>query len=143
MVTLNSIFVLLIVFQLKHFIADYPLQGKYMLKKFASGTEWILPLLAHTGVHAVMTFAIALVFGASLSLSVLVTLLDMSLHFLMDRIKASPDMLGRFKPLTAETYFNSTDKQKRSNVLFWWSLGLDQGVHHLTHYLIIYLLVSK
>ena len=36
---------------------------------------------------------------------------------------------------------NAEDKL-RSNVYFWWALGLDQGVHHLTHYLIIYLVVS-
>lgn len=29
----------------------------------------------------------------------------------------------------------------QSNKFFWWSLGLDQMVHHLTHYIIIYLII--
>lgn len=104
MVLLSSIFALLIAFQIKHFIADYPLQGKYMLKKFLPGMEFFFPLLAHCSVHAVLTFLIALGFGATLKLSAIVAVIDLCLHFVMDRIKASPEMLGRFKPLTAKDY---------------------------------------
>ena len=65
----------------------------------------------------------------------------MVVHFTMDRIKASPNMLGRFKPLTKETYPTANEAAIKSNTYFWWSLGLDQGVHHLTHYVIIWWLV--
>lgn len=135
-----SVFILLGLFQLKHFLADYPLQTKYMLGKFKGGTEWILPLLAHVMVHGIFTFLICLLFNPSLALSL--AFFDMIIHFIMDRIKASPELLGRFKPLTKETYPTATDSDKKSNVFFWWSLGLDQSVHHLTHYVIIYLLVT-
>ena len=62
----------------------------------------------------------------------------------MDRVKASPKMLGKFKALTANEFISATDEQKLNNKYFWWSLGLglDQAVHHLTHYFIIYLLVG-
>jgi hypothetical protein len=136
---MNKIFLLLVIYQFKHFLADYPLQGKYMLKKFLPGTEWILPLMAHSGVHAVFTLAIALCFKPELAITL--ALWDGIIHFTMDRIKASPDLLGRFKPLTAKDYMESTDAQKRANTLFWWALGLDQMVHHLTHYGLIYFMV--
>ena len=119
-----DIFILLIAFQLKHFICDYPLQGKYMLGKFKE-TGWQLPLLAHTAVHAVGTFIIA-VFYADIFIAAALAFFDMYTHFVIDRIKASPKLGGRFKP---------------DQPYFWWALGADQMAHHLTHYVIIVLLL--
>lgn len=133
------IFLLLVLFQIKHLLADYFLQGKYMLGKFKPHPDYILPLAAHCAVHGVMTFAIASIVSSKAAFWV--ALLDFVLHFAMDRVKASPELLGRFEALTKETYPTATDEQKRSNTRFWWSLGLDQTVHHLTHYLIIWILL--
>lgn len=116
-----SLFALLVIYQLKHFICDYPLQNAYMLGKFEE-IGWVKPLLAHTGIHAVATFLIALVFTQMVFLSLSLALFDLVVHFIMDRVKASPKLLGRYDI-----------KDKR----FWWSLGFDQMVHHLTHYAII------
>jgi hypothetical protein len=163
------LWLLLFVYQIKHFVADYPLQGKYMLGKFAKFPDFILPLLAHAGVHAAFTFAIALAFKSA-KVALALALLDAAIHFTVDRIKASPDLLGRFKAITKKEYVERTqmiqsleqapvprhpeiqlalDNAKRdfsdalrSNTFFWWSLGLDQGLHHLTHYLIIYVLLN-
>lgn len=135
------IFKLLVIFQIKHFVADYPLQNSYMLRKFLPGKEFILPLSAHCLVHAVYTFLIALSFNQTLKFSLVLALLDFIIHFIMDRIKASPNILGRFKPLTAKEYPYANDEEKKSNKYFWWSLGLDQAVHHLTHYFLIYLIL--
>ena len=115
------IFVLLIIYQIKHFLCDYLWQGPYMLGKFKD-RGWVLPLLAHSSVHALATFLIVFVFTQALLLSIGLALFDLVIHFTMDRIKASPDLLGRY---------GIKEKQ------FWWSLGLDQMVHHLTHYAII------
>lgn len=159
------IFLLLFIYQIKHFLADYPLQGKYMLGKFKDGYGWILPLLAHVGVHGAMTFVIALFIKPEMA--GLLAFFDMAVHFTMDRIKASPTMLGRYKALTkkdVEDYQQSVGNMRdqkhpeivlfvknqdekfkkdfKSNVYFWWSLGLDQMVHHLTHYVIIWELVK-
>lgn len=122
-----NIFILLVLFQLKHFIADYPLQGQYMLGKFKSGYEWILPLVAHSSVHALGTFIVSIIF-VSLPIAIGLAILDFIIHSTMDRIKASPNLLGRFKP---------------DNRYFWWSLGFDQMVHHLTHYLIIFIIILQ
>lgn len=153
------IWILLIVFQLKHFIADYLLQGKYMLGKFKS-TGWALPLTSHCTVHFIFTTTIALMF-VSLGKALLLGLLDFILHFIMDRIKASPNLLGKYQVLSKSEMkrllaFENKDgdidglrptkygveSSIKSNVLFWWSLGLDQMVHHLTDILTIYLILE-
>jgi hypothetical protein len=166
------IYLLLVLFQLKHFFCDYPLQTPYMLGKFKGGREWILPLSAHALVHLVGTWIIAsfyLIVTGKLHdhqlLPIGLGLLDFVLHFAMDRIKASPNLLGRYKSLDANCYpgvaqmaegnmpvavIGEEYKQKvtwarqrlKENTYFWWALGLDQGVHHLTHYLIIGILLS-
>lgn len=135
------IWLLLVLYQVKHFVCDYPLQGKYMLGKFKPYPDFILPLAAHALVHVLGTFLIA-VFLVGPTMAVALGLLDGVIHFAVDRVKASPSMLGRFKPLTKETYPTSTDAEKKSNVLFWWSIGADQMVHHLTHYALIALIIE-
>jgi hypothetical protein len=168
MVSLSAVFILLVVYQLKHFLADYPLQGPYMLGKFKPGWDFLGPLLAHVGVHGAMTLAICLCFKPYLWWLALV---DMAVHFAMDRLKASPKYLGRFKALSGKEFMNLVEaikwrqqviaeqsstpdgiehcktelqtflKQIKDNTYFWWALGLDQMVHHLTHYGVIYALL--
>jgi hypothetical protein len=121
----SDVFALLVAFQAKHFLADYPLQGRYMLGKF-NERGWVLPLASHAAVHAVGTFVIAWLFGAPWLAAVLLALLDGCIHFAVDRVKASPKLLGRW----------NTDRP-----YFWWVLGGDQMAHHLTHYALIWLLV--
>jgi hypothetical protein len=174
------IWALLIVFQIKHFAADYPLQNQYMLGKFKS-SGWVKPLAAHCGVQAFFTFVISLwalwftpgglVFALGLSA------LDFSIHFAMDRIKASPRLLGCYESISKDQYkglmeskalcesvlkFNFNEPPKtsemrleahfnlerinskfKSNKYFWWSLGLDQMIHHLTDILIIFLILEN
>lgn len=162
------IWLLLVLFQIKHFVADYLLQNEYMLGKFKD-KDWALPLSTHCFVHAWLTFCVA-INVTTLGLSLMVSTLDFGLHFIMDRVKASPKMLGKYHALTKIEYRNlrldlndiedrideyssinfypnglakmllakkSVKLKMDSNRKFWWTLGLDQGVHHLTHYLII------
>lgn len=164
----NLIFSLLLVFQIKHFLADYPLQTPYMLRKFLPDHKFILPLTCHSLVHAILTYLIALPIRSDIALNL--AIFDFTIHFIMDRIKASPKMLGRFESLDKTCFvgvfkfatgdFKSmkldnclTDAEKKDKVewgknrlkenkYFWWSLGLDQMVHHITHYIIIYFLVK-
>lgn len=118
---------LLILFQLKHFVADYPLQTPYMLGKFKSFPDYLLPLAAHAGVHALFTAAIAVAFKRFDVLFILVSL-DFVTHFIIDRIKASPNMLGRFKP----------DQRQ-----FWWALGFDQMAHQFVMILCVLILAGR
>ena len=119
-----EIFILLVLFQLKHFICDFTLQNEYMLGKL-SRTNWIKPLAAHAAVHAGATGIIALVFAPSLVL--FLVLADFILHFVVDRLKASPDLGGRWKP---------------DQPYFWWALGADQMAHHIINYVFIYIILN-
>lgn len=121
----SNILFWLVIYQLKHFLADYPLQTPYMLGKFKSGWEYLLPLLSHVFIHANFTLIICLIINPTFWW---LSLVDLCAHFIMDRIKASPNILGRFKP---------------DNKYFWWSLGFDQMVHHLTHYFILFMLLKN
>ena len=121
---LFEIFTLLVLFQLKHFICDYPLQTQYMLGKMQA-TNWIKPLAAHAAVHSLATYIITMYFVGPFT-AIIFALADFIIHFTVDRIKASPKLGGRFNP--AQPYF-------------WWALGADQMAHHLTHYLFIAIIV--
>ncbi|MBI2121927.1 MAG: DUF3307 domain-containing protein [Candidatus Sungbacteria bacterium] len=139
---LGTVFLLLAIYQIKHFLADFPLQTEYMLGKFKDGWGFLPPLLAHAGVHAVFTIIIVAYFSGSLYLAFALGVFDFVIHFFMDRIKAGGKYLGRYKALTAKEYILATPKQKQHNKFFWWSLGLDQMVHHFTHYTIIVCIIT-
>jgi len=192
----SIVFILLVVYQLKHFIADYPLQGTYMLGKFKPGWDFLGPLTAHCGVHAAMTFVISCVcffvaYGLNFYsllpvgvMSIILAATDFAIHFAMDRIKAGPKYLGRYKALSGAEFMNLIKKHEfaqygveqaeqalqekepdrefwenskkfhqtdvdtckaafKNNVYFWWALGFDQMVHHLTHYGIMYVIVTN
>lgn len=124
---ITNIFFLLVLFQLKHYAADFPLQTEYMLGKFKR-EGWILPLATHSLVHAIFTILIVGVFTTDFSLVMELALLDFVVHFTMDRIKASPDLLGKWTPADVE---------------FWNTVGFDQMIHHLTHYAIIYFIITQ
>lgn len=96
-----------------------------MLKKFRPGWDFLLPLTAHCLVHATFTFAIVWFYNKSL---LHLALIDFCVHFIMDRIKAGPRYLGRWSDMTKAP--------------FWITFGIDQMVHHLTHYYIIWVLVT-
>jgi hypothetical protein len=144
---INPIFYLLVYFQIKHFLADYIFQTQYHLKKFLPTWEFFIPLLSHCVVHGSFTAIVVLTINPYMWWLILV---DILVHFVMDRIKAGPKYLGRFKSLSAKEYNeleslpNSREvyKKKKENLFFWWSLGIDQMVHHLTDIYIIYRLVN-
>lgn len=124
-VSIEQIFILLVVFQIKHFIADFPLQFPYMLRKFSAGWDFLLPLTLHSAVHATFTLCICLLTRPALWW---LAILDFVVHFTMDRIKSGPRYLGRFSDVHRSA--------------FWITFGVDQMVHHLTHLYIIWILLT-
>ncbi|MES2856608.1 MAG: DUF3307 domain-containing protein [Bdellovibrionota bacterium] len=123
---LELAFALSVIFQFKHFIADYPLQFPYMLRKFRPGWDFLLPLATHCFVHAFLTLIIVLVFAPELWW---LAVLDFVVHFVMDRIKSGPRYLGRFSNSAKSGY--------------WIAFGFDQMVHHLTHIYIVWVIVTR
>src|ERR1700686_5136816 len=100
---MTLIFKVLLAYQLKHFLADYPLQSnRYMLGKFLDH-GWVKPLLAHVAVHGAGTFLIACLFGR-LDLALQLAVFDAGVHFIMDRLKAGRRYMGRWKPLSATEF---------------------------------------
>ena len=114
---------LLILFQVKHFVADFVLQNVWMLQKARPDWDFVLPLAIHCGVHAGLTLVAALYLNPTLWW---LAVLDFVIHFTMDRLKAGPRYFGRFHDIRGKA--------------FWVTFGLDQMVHHLTHLYICYLL---
>lgn len=124
--TISLIFVLLVSFQLKHYVADFPLQSGWMLNKRLPGWDFAFPLACHCAVHSTITLIIICLVNPSLWW---LALIDFVVHFLMDRVKSAAHYLGRFNDPTRQS--------------FWNCFGLDQLVHHFTHYFIIYNLVTS
>jgi hypothetical protein len=144
---LTLLLVALLAFQLKHFLVDFVFQDAWMAEgKHRPGNDFFPPLLAHSAMHAWWTFCIALMLtGYRFKASALMALVDLVTHFFVDRVKAGPKYLGRFKALSASEYVSIKEqlnaeyapavaaaRQKlRHNTVFWVSLGLDQMAHHL------------
>ena len=127
---MESIFILLVVFQFKHLIADYYLQFPYMYEnKGKPGiTNWVRPLFDHSMVHATFTFFIIfgflvgyleLSYDKALIIALFAGAFDFITHFLTDRWKA-------------------TRKGGTDTASFWQNLGIDQMIHHLVGIIIVF-----
>jgi hypothetical protein len=131
---------LLILFYLKHYISDFCLQTPWMLGKFeAKWKDFITPLAFHASVPATITLLI--VYNISPNLWWL-AIIDFVSHFFIDRIKASPNLLGQFKPMPAPDKRDFSNKEKIHNFLYWNSIGLDQMAHHIVDLGIVWMLVK-
>lgn len=129
-----NILVFLIMFQIKHFLVDFIIQisDPDHIKKFAK-EEWFLPLFKHSFHHGLGTAAIVTLYLSycnvcpfSLKFYTIVLgsfLFDTIVHFCIDRLKASPNFGGKYA-YPSKNYFMAS--------------GLDQMLHHLTHYSIIF-----
>ncbi len=126
---METIFILLVIFQIKHFIADYPLQFPYMYENKGKRFGWILPLSDHAAVHGLFTLLILVGLSVFSVISTPVLLIaalgtmDYVTHFAIDRWKATRGV----GPDTSA---------------FWMHLGIDQMLHHLVGIIIIYAVVS-
>lgn len=122
--------ILLLIFVVKHVVADYYLQVPYMYENKGKATGWVKPLVDHSAIHAIFTWLIAFVYVASMTDAPFVAVLaasvfagfDFVTHFVTDRWKA-------------------TQKTDPSQEWFWISLGIDQGIHQAVGVMITYFMV--
>lgn len=124
---MNAPLLLMTLFLVKHFLADFPLQQHGSMKGSRVFTEWVPDLLLHCQVHVALTALIVLVMDLPDRLGAFVIGADFVLHFIIDRIKAHPDLGGRWKP-----------NQKA----FWVALGLDQLAHGLCYVAYVHVLTG-
>lgn len=123
--SLNDLLLLFLLFTIKHFVVDFPLQGEFQWKN--KGTYGHLGGILHALLHTVATFII-LIFFVNIWWSFLFSILDGLIHYHIDFLKMKINQITGWK----------ADKDPE----FWWLLGLDQFLHYLTYILIIFL-VSK
>ncbi len=103
------------IFQVKHLLADFILQTAWMAHGKEKPRGWLGPLAAHAGVHAVAT---AVIFALTAPAFAWLGIVDFVIHFAIDRGKGA---------LTRMLDADSTQ------TAFWWLIGVDQTLHHLTH----------
>lgn len=114
----GSMFGLLLLLQIKHFLADFVLQTDVMIKDKG---EYGAPAgLAHSFIHGALTagvFAVAAPFGVYTAISI--GIYDMLIHYHIDWAKMQ-------------------FKAEPNSPKFWTLFGLDQLLHQLTYLAIIY-----
>ena len=112
----------ILLFMVKHFICDFPLQASpYMYKN--KGTYMHMGGLLHAWIHAVGTCTILSIIGVPTVLYSMCVLIDFIAHYHIDYFKVKVGKIYGLKPDNSEW--------------FWVLLGFDQLLHFLTYYIIV------
>jgi Protein of unknown function (DUF3307) len=109
-----TVFILLALFGIKHFIADFLMQFDYMLRE--KGIYGAIGGVHHALVHASWTFLILVFFCSSADEIIALSFADFVLHYHIDYFKQKLN-----KGLTT------------ADRMFWVWLGADQALHYLTY----------
>lgn len=100
----------------KHVVADFLLQNSWMAMGKDAREGWLLPLTVHCLVHgAVATLLFAVLAPQLWFLGVI----DFAVHFCIDRTKGY--LVSHFGITSEKQYF-------------WWVIGIDQALHHVTDF---------
>jgi hypothetical protein len=121
----HSLIAILVVLEIKHFICDYPFQTSHQLHN--KGIYCHPGGILHSGLHAIFTMAAFLVVTPSLGLGIAIVAGEFLVHYHVDWSK---EQIIRRRGWVA------------SQREFWWAIGIDQLVHHLTYIAIGALLVG-
>ena len=118
---ISTILELFVLFQIKHFLADFPLQvWPYMFAN--KGTYGHPGGILHAIIHFLGTLIVLLCVKTGIFVSLLLSALDFVIHYHVDFLKMKTN--AHFK-LTPQTSW------------FWILLGIDQLFHQLTYILIV------
>jgi hypothetical protein len=120
----DAIILFLVLFALKHFIVDFPLQGEYQWRN--KGTYAHPGGMLHAGLHGCATMII-LFFFTTFEMAIALAWLDAVVHYHIDWAKMNLNAKYGWKPDTHPE--------------FWILLGADQLLHTLTYILILYILL--
>jgi hypothetical protein len=115
----------MIILAIKHVMADFVLQTSWMAIGKDAKKGWALPLLVHCAIHGVLAVAILLVLAPRLWF---LGLVDFVLHLIIDRAKGF--CVATFS-VTQESHW------------FWWLIGIDQALHHLTNFALSVVLAAN
>jgi hypothetical protein len=109
----------------KHVVADFLLQNTWMAVGKDQKTGWALPLLVHCAIHGVIATLLVAAVAPKLWF---VGLLDFVIHITIDRIKG-----------ICASHFGITLGHR----FFWWLIGIDQALHHLTDFALAIFIVEN
>ena len=123
-VSLNASWMLLLTF--KHVIADFVLQTAWMAQGKDQKHGWALPLLVHCLVHLAVALPLILIVAPKFWF---VAFIDFAIHITIDRAKG-----------WTVAHYGVTQASR----WFWWLIGIDQALHHLTgFFLAIYIVANS
>ena len=109
----------------KHFICDFPLQAfPYQYKN--KGTYGHLGGVLHSATHGIGTFVVMVAFVSNPILWYTIAMLDMCLHYHIDWAKMNINKSLGLRPDNSE--------------LYWILLGVDQLLHALTYFIIVWVI---
>ena len=126
--SLTDIFFLYLAFRAKQVICDFFLQTSwmYLAKCSPFNKGGAKALFAHSGIHATFTFILTQIFAPEFWW---LGIVDFVLHSIIDKGKAM---------------INSKMNWTYNDTFYWWTFGIDQEAHNLTHlaYIIIIVISS-
>lgn len=122
MIDIFTVCVLLVAFQIKHFLVDFYYQTDAMVK--GKGIYGNLQGILHSIQHSVLTFVIVF-FITPLPIAFAIAMFDFVTHYHIDWIKMK---------------FGCRDIK---NPKFWHQLGLDQLAHQIVYIVIVFLTFSN
>jgi hypothetical protein len=118
-VALCTLCIVLVAVALKHFIADFVLQTRWIAHGKERSDGWLAPLAVHALCHGFLTLCIVLSIAPRLWW---LALADLIAHAAIDRGKTLIALRGGW----------GVDKTQ-----FWWLLGADQFLHQATNVAIV------
>lgn len=118
----QQVLVFLVLFQVKHFICDGPLQTSAMVRD--KGHYGRALGLLHAGIHGGGALVALLLFGLPVKLAFGLALLDFAIHYHVDFSK---------EQIVRRAGWTTSVPQ------FWWALSADQMMHQLTYLLLAWL----
>jgi hypothetical protein len=111
-----TVLTVLLVLEIKHFVFDYPLQVGYQLRNKA--TYGHPGGLVHAGLHVFGTSATFFIVNPGLTVGIAILVGEFIVHYHLDWAKGQ---------------FNKRSRLTTADALYWWGIGLDQMLHHLTY----------
>jgi hypothetical protein len=122
---ITALLLVFVVLQTKHFICDYPLQTLWMIKN--KGTYGHPGGIIHSGIHALATTTAFLILTPTLLVGLGIMAGEFLLHYHIDWGK---------EQIIRRAHVTATDRE------FWWAIGFDQLLHHLTYIAIAAVLIA-
>lgn len=117
---------ILAILEIKHFICDYLLQGRYQLLN--KGTYLHPGGILHAATHALFTMLVFLIVPPKIALGIAIVFGEFLVHYHIDWLKER--VLRGSGWVTAQREF-------------WWAIGADQLLHQLTYLVIAALLIGE